>query len=125
MQQEADPQWESVRIENPHLKSHMDKTELQAPMYDQRRDYITSYDPATGFHIMTAIADNAPEIEGKIKKAVEAQREWKNTTFTQRRRVIRTLKKWLVDHQKECAQVACRDTGKTSACFSYIFPVYD
>ena len=34
--------------------------------------------------------------------------------FHDRRRVMRSLKKWLVDNQETCAKVACRDTGKTS-----------
>jgi len=77
------------------------------------RRYITSFDPATGLHIGTSIADNEAEIEGKIRRAEKAQKTWKNTTFQQRRRVLRSLQKWLVENQDTCARVACRDTGKT------------
>jgi acyl-CoA reductase-like NAD-dependent aldehyde dehydrogenase len=77
------------------------------------RDYITSFDPATGAHIGTFMADNEDDIKTRIIRATEAQETWRTTTFTQRRRVIRSLMKWLVDNQKGCAQVACRDTGKT------------
>jgi acyl-CoA reductase-like NAD-dependent aldehyde dehydrogenase len=77
------------------------------------RRYITSYDPSTGLHLGTYLADNEYEIEQKIERAAEAQKTWKNTTFQQRRRVIRSLQKWLVDNQEVVARVACRDTGKT------------
>lgn len=77
------------------------------------RRYITSFDPSTGVHIGTYLADNEAEIEAKIEKAQEAQIAWKKTTFQQRRRVVRSLLKWLVDNQEVCARVACRDTGKT------------
>ena len=80
------------------------------------RRYITSFDPSTGLHIGTFLADNEQEIESKIKRAAEAQKKWKHTTFQQRRRVVRSLLKWLVENQDVCARVACRDTGKTCEC---------
>jgi acyl-CoA reductase-like NAD-dependent aldehyde dehydrogenase len=59
------------------------------------------------------MADDEAEIAKKIALAGEAQKKWKHTTFTQRRRVVRSLKKWLVENQDLCARVACRDSGKT------------
>ena len=81
------------------------------------RSYITSFDPSTGFHLGTFIADDEAEIAAKIKRAAIAQKSWKKTTLRQRRRVVRSLLKWLVDNQDACARVACRDTGKTCKCF--------
>jgi acyl-CoA reductase-like NAD-dependent aldehyde dehydrogenase len=77
------------------------------------REYITSFDPATGLHIGTFVADNEEEIQRKIARAADAQKDWRKTTFSQRRRVIKSLMKWLVENQEVCARVACRDTGKT------------
>ncbi|KAF8061623.1 Aldehyde/histidinol dehydrogenase [Lyophyllum atratum] len=109
----ADPKWESFAIKNPHLESHLDTEEVMPPMEVPGRRYITSFDPATGLHIGTFVADNEEEIHRKIDLAGEAQLSWRRTTFTQRRRVIRSLMKWLVDNQDLCARVACRDSGKT------------
>lgn len=77
------------------------------------RRYITSYDPATSLHIGTFIADNERDINNKIERAAQAQQEWSHSTFQKRKRVIRSLMKWLVDNQDDAARVACRDTGKT------------
>lgn len=77
------------------------------------RRYITCFDPSNGLHISTILADNEAEIAAKIQKALTAQKEWMYTDFVQRRRVIRSLKKWMVENQNLCARVACRDTGKT------------
>ena len=77
------------------------------------RDYITCFDPATSLHLATLLADNVNDIETKINKAEVAQVEWRESSFADRKRVIRSLKKWLVDNQEVCARVACRDTGKT------------
>ena len=77
------------------------------------RDYITCFDSATGLHLDTLLADNLDDIETKINNAETAQAEWRETSFAERKRVIRSLKKWLVENQEVCARVACRDTGKT------------
>ena len=108
----ADPTWEARQLVEPNLQSHLKTPEL-LPVMAEGRQWITSFDPATGLHIGSFLADNEEEIERKIKLAQQAQRTWKKTTFQQRRRVVRSLLKWLVDNQEVCARVACRDTGKT------------
>jgi len=82
---------------------------------------VTSFDPATGLHLGTVAVDTGEDIKDKILKAKDAQLNWKLTTFTQRRRVIRTLLKWLVDNQDACARIACRDTGKTRESLFFCF----
>jgi acyl-CoA reductase-like NAD-dependent aldehyde dehydrogenase len=110
---EAMPTWHSKFIPNAHLESHLEDRTLQPGAGGADRRYITSFDPATGLHINTFVADTESEIEEKIRRSTLAQREWKKTSFTQRRRVMRSLLKWLVENQETCANVACRDTGKT------------
>ncbi|KAF8162867.1 meiotic sister-chromatid recombination aldehyde dehydrogenase [Crassisporium funariophilum] len=109
----AEPTWESLQIHKPHIESHLTNPEVLPPMNVPGRRWITSFDPATGLHIGTSLADNEAEIAGKIARAKKAQKSWKKTTLRQRRRVVRSLLKWLVDNQEVCARVACRDTGKT------------
>ncbi|TFY81526.1 hypothetical protein EWM64_g2488 [Hericium alpestre] len=111
--EEATPNYSGTIIPNPHLESHRHIEGLLPPYVGQDRDYITCFDPSTGLHLATLVADSATEINAKIERAAEAQRVWQHTSFADRRRVIRSLKKWLVENQEACAQVACRDTGKT------------
>jgi acyl-CoA reductase-like NAD-dependent aldehyde dehydrogenase len=82
-------------------------------MPDPERKYITSFDPTTSLHIGTFVADNEIDIANKIDRAAHVQQNWRKTTFGKRKRVIRSLLKWLVDNQNVAARVACRDTGKT------------
>ncbi|KZT30800.1 Aldedh-domain-containing protein [Neolentinus lepideus HHB14362 ss-1] len=110
---EAEPGWQSIVIENPSLISHKSMEDLMPPFRPEGREYITSYDPATALHLGTIVADDPAEIQQKIEAAGVAQKTWRETSFAQRRRVIRSLKKWLVENQEICARVACRDTGKT------------
>lgn len=107
--------WKSFVIDEPTLTSHETNDDLlpSLNLQHQGRKYITSFDPATGLHIQTYLADDQEEIARKIEKADAAQLSWRETSFTQRRRVVRSLLKWLVDNQDTCAKVACRDTGKT------------
>ncbi|KAI0046626.1 Aldedh-domain-containing protein [Auriscalpium vulgare] len=110
----AKPNWTGHHIANAHLNSHRYDAQLLPPIGEAiGRDYITCFDPATGLHLDTILADNIHEIGAKIDKAAAAQLKWKKTTFADRRRVVRSLKKWLVENQELCAQTACRDTGKT------------
>lgn len=111
--QEIGPRFEAHKIPNPNLESHQLYPELRPPMFIEGVRYITCFDPATGFHLATLPADSAGEITNKIARAADAQKEWKTTSFRDRRRVMLSLKKWLVDNQETCARVACRDTGKT------------
>ncbi|EPT03543.1 hypothetical protein FOMPIDRAFT_1022465 [Fomitopsis schrenkii] len=107
------PRFEAHKIPNPNLESHLLYPEIRPSLWTEDRRWITCFDPATGFHLDTVRADSAYEITHKIARASDAQREWKQTSFRDRRRVMLSLKKWLVDNQETCARVACRDTGKT------------
>ncbi|KAF8638823.1 hypothetical protein AX17_001881 [Amanita inopinata Kibby_2008] len=109
----ADPKWEAKPLEHAHLESHLENSEIMPPLGIPGKRYITSFDPATSLHIGTFLADDEKDIQDKIRRATQAQKKWKQTTFTQRKRVVRSLLKWLVDNQEVCARVACRDTGKT------------
>ncbi|GBE77417.1 Putative aldehyde dehydrogenase-like protein [Sparassis crispa] len=107
------PNFQGLSVVRPDLEAHLRHEELMPPYAVPGRRYITSFDPSTGYHIGTFVADSSVEIGEKIRRAAEAQRTWRNTAFRDRRRVVRSLKKWLVDNQEVCARVACRDTGKT------------
>lgn len=104
-------------VETPSIESHLKDDDMLPAMNLPGRRYITSFDPSTGLHLGAFIADNEAEIGGKIDRAANAQKSWKKTTIRQRRRVVRSLLKWLVDNQDACARVACRDTGKTCKYF--------
>ncbi|KAI0033980.1 Aldedh-domain-containing protein [Vararia minispora EC-137] len=110
----ADPSWNNAQtIPNAHLESHKYEQGLLPAYEAPGREYITCFDPATGLHLDTVMADSAAEIADKIERAGQAQKKWRETSFADRRRVIRSLKRWLVENQETCARVACRDTGKT------------
>ncbi len=74
---------------------------------------IQCYAPATG-QLLGLINPVTPDgIDRAISKATEAQLEWARTSFSQRRRVLKTLLKFVLDNQETIARVACLDSGKT------------
>ncbi|KAI0094447.1 meiotic sister-chromatid recombination aldehyde dehydrogenase [Irpex rosettiformis] len=107
------PDFQAIKIADPTLESHLLDPALMPARYAGDRRYITCYDPATAWHLGTLMADTEEDIVNKITLTVTAQNAWKNSSFADRRKVIRSLKKWLVDNREVCAKVAARDTGKT------------
>ncbi|KAJ2478136.1 Meiotic Sister-Chromatid recombination aldehyde dehydrogenase [Coemansia sp. RSA 2131] len=78
-----------------------------------RPDLIQCFDPATGRLLGRVPATPLAEVDAKIARARHAQTAWAQTTFEQRRQVLRTLHEFVLSHQREICQVACRDSGKT------------
>lgn len=53
------------------------------------------------------------DVAEALKKARHAQAKWSQTTFLERRNVLRALLDFIVKNQEEICWVSCRDTGKT------------
>jgi len=53
------------------------------------------------------------QVNRAVSKARKAQEQWKNSSFAQRRLLMRTLLRYITENQENCARVACRDSGKT------------
>ncbi len=51
-------------------------------------------------------------MEDLCAKAANAQKSWSKTTYTQRRMVLRTIQKYIVEHQEDICRVSARDSGK-------------
>jgi acyl-CoA reductase-like NAD-dependent aldehyde dehydrogenase len=57
-----------------------------------------------------------------VSRAASAQESWAKTTFTERRRVLKTLLEYILSHQEDIVTACCLDSGKTKidACFGEI-----
>ncbi|KAI9722522.1 MAG: Meiotic Sister-Chromatid recombination aldehyde dehydrogenase [Chrysothrix sp. TS-e1954] len=74
---------------------------------------IQCYAPATGQSLGRVNPATPDGIDRAIAKAAAAQVEWAKTSFAQRRRVLRTLLKYILTHQDAIVKAACLDSGKT------------
>ncbi|WPG97979.1 aldehyde dehydrogenase [Acrodontium crateriforme] len=74
---------------------------------------IQSYAPATG-QLLAVLNPSTPSgIDRIINKATDAQRSWAATSFAQRRQVLKTLLKYVLENQDVIVRAACLDSGKT------------
>ncbi|GAA5846640.1 hypothetical protein JCM9279_003391 [Rhodotorula babjevae] len=109
--------WSSRTLSSPSIHSHKADPSLlpSSPdsLADPTRAYITCYAPASAQHLATVPALNGDEVRERVRKAVHAQRAWRSSSWARRRRVLRSLLEWTVDHAEALSKVASRDSGKT------------
>ncbi|PSK33491.1 hypothetical protein B9Z65_7378 [Elsinoe australis] len=74
---------------------------------------VQCYCPATGESLGLVNPATPDSIDRVVARAQEAQTGWAKTTFAQRRRVLQTFLKYLLEHQDEIVTAACLDSGKT------------
>lgn len=74
---------------------------------------IQCYAPATGQFLGFINPSSPAAIDRAIDAAVAAQKTWADTTFRERRKVLRSMLQHVLDNQEEICRVACLDSGKT------------
>lgn len=86
---------------------------------------IPCFDPATGERLGEVPVDGPAEVRAAVRRAREAQRRWRETSFAERRRVLRHMLDHLLDHADELVDAVVRDSGKTreNAMLGEIWPV--
>ncbi|KAL7548375.1 hypothetical protein ACHAWF_011668 [Thalassiosira exigua] len=74
---------------------------------------VQCYSPSTLAHLGTVPNLTAEQVSEIALRSKEAQRSWKESTFAQRRRVLRTLQRYVVSHVDEICRLCALDSGKT------------
>ncbi|PTB73608.1 ALDH-like protein, partial [Trichoderma longibrachiatum ATCC 18648] len=74
---------------------------------------IQCYAPATGHFLGAVEPATEADIDAAVAAAAEAQRAWATTTFDQRRAVLRSLMRHVMDNAEQICRVAGLDSGKT------------
>ncbi|ETI27934.1 hypothetical protein G647_00383 [Cladophialophora carrionii CBS 160.54] len=100
-----------------------DGEDINAQKEEVSNGRIYPRSPADGHRLGDPIDPaDASQIDAAISAAEKAQKSWSQTSFSQRRRVLRTLLRYIIDHQEEVVTACCRDSGKTKidACFGEI-----
>ena len=98
--EECRPGWSGKVLEKPSLKIS-GSTAVQC------------YCPATGQSLGIVNPATPDSIDRAIARALAEQPAWAKTTFAERRRVLKTLLKFLLKHQDDIVTAACLDSGKT------------
>ncbi|KAL0937703.1 aldehyde dehydrogenase [Colletotrichum truncatum] len=74
---------------------------------------IQCYAPATGQFLGFVNPSTPASIDRAVDAAHAAQIKWKNTSFRERRRVLRSMLRHVIDNQEAICRAACLDSGKT------------
>lgn len=78
----------------------------------ETKGLIPCQDPGTMEILGYAPAMTAAQVRSSIEKAKSAQREWKYSSFAQRKRVLSVLLKYIMEHQEEICTISSKDSGK-------------
>jgi acyl-CoA reductase-like NAD-dependent aldehyde dehydrogenase len=104
------------------------QTEL-APFNPLRADASTieCRNPATLERLGDVPALSRVEVEERVARGRRAQAAWGKTSFAERRRVMKKMLAYIVDHQAEICRLAARDSGNTmnDAALGEVFPVVE
>jgi hypothetical protein len=73
---------------------------------------LNCFDPSTKQFLGHAKNMTADEVNKILEKAKVAQTEWRKTSFAQRRMVLRTIQKYIVNHVEDICRVSARESGK-------------
>lgn len=74
---------------------------------------IPCVDPATKDPLGEVQVDTPTDVDAAVARAHIAQREWRESSFEERREVLRKLLAYTVDHKDEICLTIQRDSGKT------------
>ena len=83
------------------------------PRVDRQPRLIRCWDPTTMQDLGTVPVSSPDDVRGAIGRARAAQRVWAGSSFAQRRLLLRTIQRFIVENTATVARVACRDSGKT------------
>lgn len=99
--EEARPHWKGKRLYPPLISVPNEPNKIQ------------SYCPATGQYLGTFTCTTQEDMDQMISNASKAQKQWAKSSFSLRRKLLKTMAKFILDNQENIARVACRDSGKT------------
>jgi delta 1-pyrroline-5-carboxylate dehydrogenase len=114
--EQSNPGWKGEVLEEPTLKVRPTALHSRDPVDSVQvsgSSLIQCYAPATGESLGRINPSSVSSIDRAIAKATEAQTQWAQTTFSQRRKVLKTMLKFVLENQEAIARVACLDSGKT------------
>ncbi|MFO0621463.1 MAG: aldehyde dehydrogenase family protein, partial [Polyangia bacterium] len=86
---------------------------------------IACQNPATLEKLGEVPSLSPSDVSERLARARQAQVVWGQTSFAERRRVLRMLLDYIIEHQTEICRLCSVDSGKTmaDAAMGEIFPV--
>ncbi|KAK9821805.1 hypothetical protein WJX81_007733 [Elliptochloris bilobata] len=102
----------SVTVEDAEARDVINNEKYTAATHQATRQQIPCYDPGNMQFLGILEADTAGKVEEKIQRARAAAKDWRQSSFRQRRLLMRVLLKYIIEHQETICRVSARDSGK-------------
>jgi hypothetical protein len=104
----------NTNTNNANQMKNENTTKNQRPSIidPSRPNIIRCFDPSTDQYLGEVIAMTSEQVDECCRKASIAQKEWCTTSYQQRRIVLRTTQKYIVQHSYDICRVSARDSGK-------------
>ncbi|CAJ1378394.1 unnamed protein product, partial [Effrenium voratum] len=109
----ADVQVEAKELEGKRQGAAWRKFDYAKEWPAWPKGSIPCWDPASNDFLGEVPACGAEEVAQMVQKARKAQQVWKNSSFAQRRYLLRTISRFVLQNMETICTVACRDSGKT------------
>ena len=77
------------------------------------QEIVHLWDPSTMDYFGSKKAMKESEVKEIVDRARVAQSTWKLSTFATRKKLMKTMLRYITENQEVCARVAVRDSGKT------------
>jgi len=84
-----------------------------ASQWGKSQDTIPCWDPATMDFLGQLPVHSPDTVRDMVGKARRAQRAWCETSFAQRRQLLRVIQRFILENSETIVTVACRESGKT------------
>lgn len=110
----VDPFDKPKRYTVPPAKLPEETTYLETPSIKAPgSSAVQCYAPATGQFLGLVNPSTPAGIDRAVAQAAAAQEKWAKTSFEERRKVLRTMLKHVLDNQDQICHVSSLDSGKT------------
>ncbi|CAG9995743.1 unnamed protein product [Clonostachys byssicola] len=93
----------------PEKETIVDEAKIKLP----GSSAVQCFSPATGRFLGLINPSTTEGIDRAIAAASNAQEKFKTTTFDQRKAILSSLKRYVLDNAEEICRIACLDSGKT------------
>lgn len=84
------------------------------PSNSSTTDQIPCYDPGNMQLLGHLPAMTSAQVKSVVADAQTAAKEWKHSSFKQRKLLLKAILKYTVEHQQNICRVSSRDSGKTA-----------
>jgi len=102
------------KYDNKHQNGSSANSSKPAQLMDPcNPSVLQCFNPATLEKLGDVPNLSSIQVNEMCLRAKNAQQSWKNSTFAQRRRVLRTLQRYIISHIDEICQMCAMDSGKT------------